>query len=136
MAPLAMARQTLDVSAGQAFDAIAEQAFRFSGPAKQADASGLVDGRLPIFLIAFGFMLFRLLAGLLEVMLQLLFGVPPALPDSPHLLRCRGRVCMQVRTKVPRVPSVGVAHTGIVPLPASFRKTCCTHLGCRRFAVR
>jgi hypothetical protein len=30
--------------------------------------------------------MFGLLAGLLEVMLELLFGVTPALPDGPDLL--------------------------------------------------
>jgi hypothetical protein len=66
--------------------------------------------------------MFALVAGFLKVVFQLLFGVPPALADSPHLLGAGCGVCMLVRTEVPRRPSVYLAHTCIVPPGGPYRK--------------
>jgi hypothetical protein len=70
-----------------------------------AGESGLdVDG-LPNLRPAPAFMMLAFVAGLLEVVLQFLLGVPPALADGPHLLGSGCSVGVLVRTKVMRTSS-------------------------------
>jgi hypothetical protein len=70
-----------------------------------ATDSGLdVDG-LPDLRPASAFVVLAFVAGFLEVVLQLLLGVPPALADGPHLLGGGCSVGVLVRTKVAWISS-------------------------------
>ena len=57
------------------------------------------------------------MAGLLKMVLQLLFGVATAFTHGAHLLRrwCTGMGVL-VRAGIPQIPVFIFAHTGIVPL--------------------
>jgi hypothetical protein len=63
-----------------------------------------------------------LVAGLLEMVLQLFLGVAAALTHSPHLLRRRCHMRVLVRAMVMDAGNVVFAHTEIVPLYASAGK--------------
>ncbi len=123
MAPLAASRQTLDVAAGQAFDACSPLG---SGSpfvvVSQKGVLGLDSAGQPHLRVALNGVVFVLLACLLKVVFQLLLGVPPALPDGPHLLGTGCRVRMLVGTKIARAPSACIAHKGIVPPGVPLRK--------------
>jgi hypothetical protein len=74
-----------------------------------------------------------LVARLLQVVFQLLFRVPPALSDGPHLLRTGCRMRMLVGAEVARSASACIAHTCIVPLGRRFRKRAAVRLPCSHF---
>jgi hypothetical protein len=123
MAPLAASRQTLDVAAGQAFDARSPLGCRFSFRSASRNGFLRLDGAgQPHLRLALNGVVFVLLACFLKVVFQLLLGVPPALPDGPHLLGTGCRVRMLVGTKIARAPSAYIAHKGIVPLGGHLRK--------------
>jgi len=127
MAPSARSRQTLDVDAGQAFDASAP-AGGVSSPSDIGTCrrafSGLDVGGLPNPRPIFSFVASAFMAGLLEVVLQFLFGVPPALADGSHLLGGGCSMGVLVRTKVVRLSSAYIAHKCIVPPGALMGKAC------------
>ena len=123
MAPLAASRQTLDVAAGQALDARRPLGCRLSfRSTSRSGVLGLDSAGQPHLRVALNGVMFVLLACFLKVVFQLLLGVPPALPDGPHLLGTGCRVRMLVGTKIARAPSAYIAHKGIVPPVGHLRK--------------
>jgi len=128
MAPLAPQRQTLDVAAGHALDASSPLGrwlyFRtFRVGALRLDSAGQ-----PYLRVALNMVMIVLVARFLKVVFQLLLGVPPALPDGPHLLGTGCRVRMLVGTKITRAPCACIAHKGIVPPGVPPRKGCASPL--------
>jgi hypothetical protein len=87
-------------------------------------ALGLGGAGQPCLLVALNGVVIVLVARFLKVVFQLLLGVPPALPDGPHLLGTGCRVRMQMGTKIARAPSACIAHKGIVPPGAPEKKGC------------
>jgi hypothetical protein len=108
MAPLARLRQALDVAAGQALDAdlspcgLSRRRGYWILPLgfSRLDIGGLPNLRTILVIVVFA-----LVAGFLEVVLQLLLGVPPALADGSHLLGGGCSVGVLVRTKVAWISS-------------------------------
>ncbi|MDQ0675231.1 hypothetical protein QFZ36_002792 [Pseudarthrobacter siccitolerans] len=72
---------------------------------KSTGDSGLDVEGLPNLRPAPTFVVLAFVAGLLEVVLQFLLGVPSALADGPHLLGGGCSVGVLVRTKVVRTSS-------------------------------
>lgn len=104
---------------GQAFDAkgrkgCSDSRIKAVLTLRGAGASGARFFRLPV--------VFTLVTGLLQVVLQLLLRVPPALSYGSHLLRAGCRVRMLVGAGVARSSFACITHTCIVPLGANFRK--------------
>ena len=70
----------------------------------------------------FNLVVFILVPGFLEVVLQLFLRVPPALADGSHLLGSGCSMGVLVGTKVALRSFACFAHKGIVPPGALFRK--------------
>jgi len=90
--------------------------------------SGLDGAGQPHLRVARNVVMIVLVARFLKVVFQLLLGVPPALPDGPHLLGAGCRMRMLVGTKIARAPCACIAHKGIVPPGVPLRKGCASPL--------
>jgi hypothetical protein len=122
MAPLAASRQTLDVAAGQALAASSPLGCWFYFVPFPSGRLRLDGAGQPYLRVALNEVMIVLVARFLKVVFQLLLGVPPALPDGPHLLGTGCRVRMLVGTKIARAPWACIAHKGIVPPGVPLRK--------------